>query len=376
MRISAIVAEFNPLHEGHVHLLEEVKRAGDPVLVLMSGNFVQRGTPACQDKWTRARQAVEAGADLVLTLPVAFATSPAHDFARGAMGVLTRLPGLGAIYCGGEEVEEGLFKRASNLLRDETSIQEDLRAFLEAGQAYPTALRLALEEVEPALGQVFRPNLILALEYYRALEEVGKEGLLRVLPRLEEKEGKALPSASEIRKGQGQAYFDEEICLDPLLEDRLYGLLRRRGLDGLSGLSAFTGYEEGLENRLLEGLREEASLEGFYRRVGTRRYSRPRISRLLLQYELGLDKERVKALQEAPHLALQVLAMSSSGRAYLSGLRDREDISLVTKFSKKDDLPPSGRQALEEEARASDLYSLLRDETLGADCRARPYVQN
>ena len=71
MRVVGVIAEYNPLHNGHIYHLEQAKRktGASYCVVIMSGNFVQRGEPACTDKFTRAQWALEAGADLVIELP-------------------------------------------------------------------------------------------------------------------------------------------------------------------------------------------------------------------------------------------------------------------------------------------------------------------
>lgn len=74
MKISGIICEYNPLHNGHLYHLEQVRRAGaEGIVAVMSGNFVQRGDAALLDKFTRARLAIEGGVDLVLELPVPYA---------------------------------------------------------------------------------------------------------------------------------------------------------------------------------------------------------------------------------------------------------------------------------------------------------------
>ena len=86
MNITGIIAEYNPFHKGHLYQIEQVKRNGaDYVIIVMSGNFLQRGTPAILDKWTRTRMALSCGADLVIELPTVYASSSAENFADGAI---------------------------------------------------------------------------------------------------------------------------------------------------------------------------------------------------------------------------------------------------------------------------------------------------
>ena len=91
MKIVGILCEYNPLHLGHAKQLSAIRGASaeeTAIVCLMSGNFVQRGYPAVFDKALRARAALEAGADLVLELPVQYALSSAEGFAGGAVSIL------------------------------------------------------------------------------------------------------------------------------------------------------------------------------------------------------------------------------------------------------------------------------------------------
>ena len=103
MKISGIICEYNPLHNGHLYHLEQVRRGGaEGIVAVMSGNFVQRGDAALLDKFTRARLAIEGGVDLVLELPVPYALAPAENFAMGGVALLTALGNVQEISFGSE----------------------------------------------------------------------------------------------------------------------------------------------------------------------------------------------------------------------------------------------------------------------------------
>ena len=93
MKTVGIIAEYNPFHNGHLYQIEKAKELSqaDYVIVIMSGNFVQRGTPALLDKYARCESALFCGADLVIELPVCFACGSAEYFAKGAVSLLHEL---------------------------------------------------------------------------------------------------------------------------------------------------------------------------------------------------------------------------------------------------------------------------------------------
>ena len=150
MKTIGIIAEYNPFHKGHAHQLQELRRIypDATLLVVMSGDFVQRGTPAIFSKFHRAQWAVMCGADIVFELPSMFAVSSAEYFASGGIRLLHAL-GCDSISFGASHTQvEDLVSVAKAL--DHPNTQELLRTFLSQGYSYGTALRKALQPFHSA----------------------------------------------------------------------------------------------------------------------------------------------------------------------------------------------------------------------------------
>ena len=145
MNTIGIIAEYNPFHKGHAHQLQELRRKypDSTLLVVMSGDFVQRGTPAIFSKFHRAQWAVMGGADIVFELPSMFSVSSAEYFAAGGVRLLHTL-GCDAISFGSSHTQVGELVSIAKTL-DHPSTQESLRSFLEQGYSYGTALRKAVQ---------------------------------------------------------------------------------------------------------------------------------------------------------------------------------------------------------------------------------------
>ncbi|MDD3173479.1 MAG: nucleotidyltransferase family protein, partial [Herbinix sp.] len=181
MKVVGLITEYNPFHNGHKYHIEEAKRltGADFAVIVMSGDFVQRGTPAIIDKYTRAEMALRNGVDLVLELPVCYATGSADFFARGAVSLLDKLGIVDFLCFGSESGDIKLLREAAQFLLETPEAFDDrLQAFLKDGLTYPAARAKALkhtleakEEVnEQALVQVLTdPNNILGIEYIKAL---------------------------------------------------------------------------------------------------------------------------------------------------------------------------------------------------------------
>lgn len=175
MSTVGIIAEYNPFHTGHAYQIAEArKRTGaDHVLVIMSGNFVQRGAPAIMDKYSRTRLALEGGADYVLELPVWMAAASAADFAEGGVSILDALNCVDYLCFGSEAGELPRLKEAAALFLEEPpAFQDVLRQQLSAGKSFPKARKIAWEAVTQTSGDFLDlPNNILGISYLMALEK-------------------------------------------------------------------------------------------------------------------------------------------------------------------------------------------------------------
>ncbi len=217
MNVTGIIAEYNPFHNGHLYQIEQVKKNGaDYIIIVMSGDFLQRGTPAILDKWTRAQMALSAGADLVIELPAVFATASAQYFARGGVSILDKLGTVNSLSFGCETNNLSLLKEcASYLWKEPDKYKEKLQEYIKEGKSFPKAREEALTALwgQEAAAFVSSPNNILALEYCIALLECDSS--IQPMPLL--------------RKGSG--YHDEELqenilpsatAIRSLLKDILY----------------------------------------------------------------------------------------------------------------------------------------------------------
>jgi len=196
MKVVGLITEYNPFHNGHKYHIQEAKRVtqADYVVAVMSGNFVQRGNPAVIDKYARTQMALNNGVDLVLELPVCYATASAEFFAHGAVSLLDRLGIIDTLCFGSECGDINLLASAANfLLKPPASFEDRLQNFLREGLTYPAArlkaLQHSLEDTEIINGQelsaVFtEPNNILGIEYMKALHNLNSTMLPTTIQRI------------------------------------------------------------------------------------------------------------------------------------------------------------------------------------------------
>ena len=172
MKACGIVAEYNPLHTGHVYQMNKARQISqaDCIIVVMSGNFVQRGEPAVIDKYARTRAALKAGADIVIELPVYYALSSAENFARGAVLTLNEMKA--ASICFGAETDNAdcLAKISHAIISESPEYKAILNKALAEGLSYPAARQTALLEYLPECKDIITgSNNILAIEYIKAI---------------------------------------------------------------------------------------------------------------------------------------------------------------------------------------------------------------
>ena len=356
MRVCGVICEYNPFHKGHaLHLSRARALTGaDYVVCAMSGALTQRGTFARHDKWTRARAALLNGADLVLELPARFACSPAPDFARGGVGLLSSLGVVTHLSLGCEADALPLLTLASDaLLHEPPAFVAALRQGLDAGLSFPRAQALAAQAAcgKPGMAKAIgQPNASLALEYLRALPP-------DIVPAPVEREGGGyldgalceLASATAVRAAlergdltgalasvpSPRLISDVEALGDVHAPDALdQALLYRLRQMTQRELSQVPGMDEGLQNRFLSTAKEVVSREELIALVKTKRYTYTRLSRLCSLSLLGVTRE-LTAAHPAPTYA-RILGFRREAAPLLRAIKEQSTVPLITKAADYD----------------------------------------
>ena len=376
--IAGIVAEFNPLHSGHASLIRKVREAGcDAVVVVMSGNFVQRGEPALFYKWPRARAALACGADLVLELPLPWAAAGAERFALGAVSILSALGCVGVLAFGSENGDAAGLQRAAKAVCS-PALRPLLRKKLASGIPFAAAREDAVRELfgGETADLLQEPNNILGIEYCKALDRLGSP--MRPLAFLRSgsphdaggapDEGE-FASSSQIRELilNGRPFSRlvppeaGEIYRQEMDAGRAPALLKRAETAVLAKMRCMSrgdfrdlpDVSEGLENRIYESARAAVSLEDLYARIKSKRYPLARVRRIVLSAFLGLTADFPRL---PPYLRL--LGFSEKGRRILNTAKKTASLPIAANVSDILSLDKTADNVFELENRATDLYSL------------------
>ena len=309
--VIGIVAEYNPFHNGHARLIEQTRArlgADCPVVCVMSGDFVQRGSPAVYAKFARAEAAARCGADLVLELPLPWALSSAEGFARGAVGLLGSLGVVTHLSFGSECGELEPLQRVAEALLDPL-LGEDLRAELQAGIPFAAARQQAVARRVGALAELLQaPNNILAVEYLKAIFDQRLDlhplTILRTGAQHDRPAEGNVRSASELRTrigaGENVSAFlpraaaeisarEKTLGRGPVLPEALESaILSRLRMLPQTAYNALPGASEGLGNGLYRAAHEEPTLDGVLAAAKSKRYALSRIRRMTMCAALGV----------------------------------------------------------------------------------------
>lgn len=369
MQATGIIAEYNPFHNGHLYHIQETKRlTQQPVIVVMSGSFMQRGEPAVLSKWQRASCAVQGGADLVLELPCVFTLRSAEFFAKGAVQLLAATGCVNTLACGTEHPQSDFEAAAS--LACSAEAQTRLHELLQSGLSYAQAWEKIL-----GTNTAFRsPNDILALEYTKALLQTAADIQPLYLQRTDEgynstSIGNSIASASAIRRAMADGneswqqavpdYTHAALAAGGYDAQLLWQLLKYRlRLLSPQQLAERCEASEGLEN-LLSKAADCASLQSALAACSSKRYTASRIRRLLLQILLDLPKA---VWQKQSPAYMRVLSFNNIGRQLLHRMKTSAQLPIINKLGKNALCNDSVayRTQLSAEVAATDLWSLLQ----------------
>ncbi len=372
MNFFAIVSEFNPFHTGHRYLIEQTrdKTGADAIVCVMSGSMVQRGDVAVYDKWTRARAAVENGADLVIELPVCYVLQSADIFAKGAVELINSM-GASGIAFGSECTDTDLLWKLARLRSDEDpQYTATLKDALSLGMGYPAACEKAARS---ALGnlpeEITMPNSTLGISYMASILKTNPDIKVHVEKRIGDyhdtsTDGK-FASATAIRRQilSGDKTCPYSLCTNGDIYDinnlsaYILGFFRTCDENSLRDIS---GMEEGLPQRLKKQSMTSTSLEQFVSGCVSKRYTEHRIRRVILCSVLGI--------KDAPSPTYaRVLALNSVGAGILKGIKDK--VEVVTKITNS-----TMNEMLKKDILSTDIAAICASKKAGMDYTTSPIV--
>lgn len=404
MKIVGLITEYNPFHNGHQYHIEKAKEVtgADTVIVVMSGDYVQRGTPSIMPKYIRAEMALKCGAGAVFELPVCYSTGSAEFFATGAISFLDSLNIVDSVCFGSEAGDlECLQNTASILCEEPAEYKSFLQDNLRNGMSFPAARQEALASYMggPGCASLLNdPNNILSVEYLKALKKLNSS----IKPYTIKRQGSnyhdtALntnySSASAIRSllaysstaistRSGSTFenthfsnilsqLEDQVpssCLEllkdyhrvqyPVYQNDFSLIMKYKLLNkSASDLTRYMDVSVELANRITNQLNNFFNYKQFCELLKTKEMTYTRINRALLHIMLGIKKNTVEEyVKGGCHYYARLLGFRKDREKILSSIVKNSTLPLLTNLYEIDKIPEAGQKMLYHDTLASNLY--------------------
>lgn len=353
MKLVSIIAEYNPFHLGHQYQLEQMKQrtSADALVVLMSGNVVQRGEFAVIDKWQRAEVALEYGADLVLELPLLASLQAADYFAYWAVKTLELLGSDQLVFGTESATYEALNSYVDWLVENEEAIDRSVKTYLNDGYSYAASYQSALEAIdnssEKAKLLTDSPNHLLGIQYIKALKQLNSKMDVITISRIKHNENmQEVLSGSQIRELNRQQLVTEDtvpkrtfqkLVSHPNVQLADYYDLLKYQVQSQSAerLTQYQGINYGVEHYIYQQILETSNFESLIDALTSKRWTKASIQRKLMMILLNItNKEWQESIDlNNEELTIRVLGYTDVGRKVLKMKRNQTGLKLFSNLT-------------------------------------------
>lgn len=391
MKVLGIIAEYNPMHTGHIYHISKAKEITgcDTVIAIMSGSFTQQGNIAIINKFERAKQAVQNGVDLVIEIPSAFASSDAGNFAYKSVSILNDL-NIDAI-CFGAETDniERLKLISETLIYKDKEIWIEIKNELKKGISFAKARNNSLNKFlnEDDINIILSPNNILALEYLKTLKVLNSNIIPFAIHRESNFNSHILEncytSSTSIRKALEnkcnlndiQKYIPENVSKylknnKIIFNNDFFEILKYKIISmNENDLKEINGVSEGIENKLKKEICNSYSYDEFLFKIKSKRYELSRIKRILVNILLNISKEDFNLLKENNSNYAHILAFNHDKKDLLSHISNTSNIPVISSLNNKtlSYLNKYQKLSLDIDIYASNIYSMLINQKINKD---------
>ena len=359
-----IICEYNPFHNGHLYHLNKIKEKykDSTIILVISGNFTQRGNISIINKWDKTKLALNYGVDLVIELPFLYASQGADIFAKGAISILKELKVEKLIFGSETNNIEKLYKLAKTQINNK-EYDNLVKKYLDKGLNYPTSMNKALKDLTKE--EVTTPNDLLGLSYIKEIIKQNASIEVETIKRTNNFHEKDLghniiTSATSIREAlknnidvtnyvptETSKYLSNNY---KNIENSYFNLLKYKIIVDKDKLNTYQTVDEGIENRLLKYINEVSSTEELIEKLKTKRYTYNKIYRMLNHILCSLTKEEAK---DQGLKYIRLLGFNDKGKKYLNTIKKDLTIPLISKQKKEFD------KLLQLDNKIDRIYALI-----------------
>ena len=338
-----IICEYNPFHNGHLYHINKTKEMfpNSPIILIMSGNFTQRGIPSIINKWEKTKLALQYGVDLVIELPFVFASQSADIFAKGSIQLLKELK-VSDIVFGSESNNVDDFINLANIQLNSKEYDKNVKKYLDKGINYPTAMSKALKDISNVF--VASPNDLLGLSYTKEIikqnANINIHPIKRTVGYHDIIENNNFASASLIRNkllnneniSNLVPYKSNNIIKNTNLHftNNYFNLLKYKILTD-SQIEKYQTVDEGIENRIYKYIIKSESIDDLINNIKTKRYTYNKIQRMLTHILCGFTKEEAANINNE---YIRILGFSNIGKKYLNTIKKELTLPIIFNYKK------------------------------------------
>ena len=366
MNIIGIIAEYNPFHNGHLYHIKTIKEKypDSTIVLVMTGNYTERGEVSIIDKWKRKDIALELGIDLVVELPFPFATQSADYYAYGAVTILEKLKCNKVIFGSESDKIEDLQIIANSQINN-SEFDNLVKIYCKMGYNYPTALSKSLEDLTNK--KINTPNDLLGISYLKVIiknnYKIEAETIKRTNSYHDKKINTNISSASSIR----ESLLKKEDISKQVPNNTLKRLNNLHFMDDYfpfikykiiteDNLEKYQTVDTGFSKKLKDNINKVNNYQELISSVKTKKYTYNKISRMLLHILCNFTKE--KALKFNDITYIRILGFNNKGKKYLNKIKKEVDVPIISKINREKDA------ILEFELQTTEIYDLIYNEGL------------
>ena len=377
MHIIGIIAEYNPIHLGHIYQIKKAKELYPNSIIILITNscFTQRGEISIINKWDKTKLCLDNKIDIVVELPFPYATQSADLFAKGAIEILNKLK-IDTLIFGSESNDINKLKEIAQTQLYNNEYNELIKKYLKTGINYPTALSKALKETLNYT--ITEPNDLLGISYIKEIIR-NKYNIKPVsIKRTNSYHGKEkndnILNASLIRdmiikKEDIKKYTPKntyKYIYNNLTNNSYFNYLKYKIITS-KDLSIYQTVDEGIENRIKKNINISNNWEELVRNIKTKRYTYNKINRMLIHILTDFTKEEAKELSID---YIRLLGFNKEGKKHLNRIKKELDIPLITNYK------PNLSKLLDIELRITSIYQLpLNDNLEEKEYKQKPIIK-
>lgn len=359
MQRIGLIAEYNPIHNGHIYQIKEIKRLyPDSIIILITNSyFTQRGDISIINKWNKTKIALDNNIDLVIELPFPYATQSADIFAKGALKILNFLQ-IDTLIFGSESNDINKLKKLASTQLNNKKYDEKVKTYLNQGINYPTAMSNSLKDI---LGYTTSsPNDLLGISYIKEIirnnYKINTVSIKRTIDYHSKIASKKIASATLIRtlireKKDITNYipkYQTDYLYQNLSLESYFPYIKYKIITS-TNLAIYKTVDEGIENRINKVINSVNSWKELVEKIKNKRYTYNKINRMLIHILTNFTKDESSNLNID---YIRVLGFSQKGRLYLNQIKKDLKVPLITNY--KPNLSP----LLDIEFRVAKIYSL------------------